>query len=190
MNLDLTTDRLHLKPFSEDDAELWVSLRTSHEVMKHIKAPLTHEAAQAEIPGMCIRGGGGALGFWRVCLRESEEPIGTCILLPLPEHKRDAGWNALSPDELGQHDIELGYHLLPSAWGKGYATEAAVALLKFAFEETPLERVLAVTNSDNLGSQKVLLKAGLQDTGIRRAYGQDVSAFEITREEWLERQAA
>ncbi len=88
-------------------------------------------------------------------------------------------------EELPQQDIEVGYHLKPSAWGKGYATETAAALLEFAFEETALDRVLAVTGLSNHASQNVLRKAGLKDTGLRRAYGERLPGFEITTSEWL-----
>ena len=186
MNLNLETERLLLSPFRPENAEIWVALRTDPEVMKFIRPPRTPEQALAEARGMHFRGAGGALGFWCISERVSGDTIGTGILLPLPLEARDPDWFKLTLEDLKRHEIEVGYHLIPSAWGKGYATEAAKALITFAFEETPLDRILAVTNPENEASQRVLRKAGLIDTGPQRAYGEDVSGFEITRREQIE----
>jgi RimJ/RimL family protein N-acetyltransferase len=61
---------------------------------------------------------------------------------------------------LPEGDIELGYFLKPSAWGKGYATDIARRLLEFAFRESPLEELVASVHDENLASKKVLEKSG------------------------------
>ena len=190
MKLDLATERLDLGPFGANDAELWAALRTDPEVMKFIRPPRTRAEALAEAEIMCSRGADGALGFWRIVERATGVAVGTAILLPLPVEQRDPAWRDLSIQDLTQLDVELGYHLKPAAWGQGYATEAAEALLKFGFEQTPLEKILAVTNPENQPSQRVLKKIGMTDTGLRRAYSTGVLGFEITRTDWLARQAA
>ena len=55
-------------------------------------------------------------------------------------------------------DIEIAYHFLPSAWGKGYATEAAVAILEFAFKTAGLEEIVGFVFSENVASWRVLEK--------------------------------
>ena len=82
-------------------------------------------------------------------------------------------------------EVEVGYILKRSAWGKGYATESCRRLLKFAFEETPLEEIVAVTDPENTASQKVLRKSGLIEEGIRRAYATQCPGFRITRQQWF-----
>ena len=70
--------------------------------------------------------------------------------------------------------------------GKGYATEATNRLLKFAFEETPLEEPVATIDPENIASQRVLEKYGLVYEGLRRAYAEECPGFRITRQQWLE----
>jgi RimJ/RimL family protein N-acetyltransferase len=56
--------------------------------------------------------------------------------------------------------------------------------LKFAFEESPLEEVVATIHEDNAASQKVLEKSGLINQGMVRAYADDIPGFRITRHQW------
>ena len=91
MNLELVTGRLRLTPFSVDNAELWVALRTDAQVMKHIRPPRTRTQALTETEGMSVRGAGGALGFWCISEQSSGSAIGTGMLLPLPGNPVAAG---------------------------------------------------------------------------------------------------
>ena len=72
-------------------------------------------------------------------------------------------------------------------WGNGYATEAAQRILRFAFEDSLLEEVVAVIDPRNQSSRRVLEKIGFVSTGIRRAYGEDLPGFQIIQENWLGR---
>jgi RimJ/RimL family protein N-acetyltransferase len=118
--------------------------------------------------------------------RRTEEKLGTAILLPLPIEEDDTNWDLVVGDGLPDGEIEIGYILKRSAWGKGYATEATDRLLKFAFEETPLEELVATTDPENTASQRVLEKCGLLYEGMRRAYAAECPGFRITRQQWLE----
>ncbi len=90
----------------------------------------------------------------------------------------------------GELRLEYGYRLIPDARGRGYATEACSRLLRFAFELTALEEVVAVTDPENHASQHVLQKSGLRDHGHRRAYAGTSRAFGVTRDEWVGDQRA
>ena len=68
-------------------------------------------------------------------------------------------------------DVEPGYTTARSAWGKGYATEAAEALVDHAFGPLGLPRVLAQVEPANTGSRHVLDKLGMEERGQRLAYG-------------------
>ena len=132
-----------------------------------------------------MRRGGGCIGVWCVRDRQSGEKLGTSLLLPIPIDLDDTDWSLVAGEDLPEGEIELGYLMKRSAWGKGYATEAAGRLLRFAFEESPLEEVVAVTDPDNRRSQQVLRKIGMTDEGLRRAYRTLCSGFRITRRQWL-----
>ena len=74
------------------------------------------------------------------------------------------GWFSLRPaNSVGLNGgTELGYRLLPSFWGRGYATEGAQALVSKAFTDQGAEQVVATTMTVNIGSRRVLEKAGLR----------------------------
>lgn len=89
---------------------------------------------------------------------------------------------------------DLGYAYNRLYWGKGYATEAARAVLQFAFETLKLHRVGATVLPDNFGSIRVLEKLGFQREGVRRqAYSlrgthEDLLCYSILAPEWCEQQ--
>lgn len=67
----------------------------------------------------------------------------------------------------GEPDIQVGYALVRGAWGLGYATEMAIRLLSYGFDDLRLGRIAAITDVGNVASQRVLLKAGLVRNGER-----------------------
>jgi len=69
----------------------------------------------------------------------------------------------------GPTDVEIGWHLHPDAWGRGYATEAAQAVLDDAFSRG-LAKVLAVTHPDNRASQAVCRRLGMTHVGRTTRY--------------------
>ena len=91
----------------------------------------------------------------------------------------DTDWELVAGEQIPEGDIEIGYILKKSAWGKGYATEACNRLLKFAFEETPLQEVVAVIDAENTASRKVLEKCGLSYQGQVRSYAGSNPGFRI-----------
>ena len=68
-------------------------------------------------------------------------------------------------------DVEIAYHFLPSAWGKGYATEAAAAILAFGFENARLKEIIGSAYLDNVASWRVLEKVGMRFVGTATYYG-------------------
>jgi len=107
------------------------------------------------------------LGYLAVVDRASGQPIGWLSLRPPTSIglRPPAGTVLRPPAHTGPGmsagEVELGYRLLPEAWGLGYATEGARALIGHAFTELDLARVVATTMTLNLASRRVLEKAGL-----------------------------
>ena len=186
MNLEFKSERLLLRPLAETDVDVVIEIGTDPEVMKYIHEPQTEDQVAQEMPNYIKRCAGGCIGIWCVTDRSTKEKFGTADLLPLPIDEDDTNWDLMAGDELPDCEIEIGYILIKSAWGKGYATEACNRLLKFAFEETPLTEVVAVTDPENTASQKVLKKCGLAFEGMRRAYAAQCPGFRITRRQWSE----
>ena len=88
---------------------------------------------------------------------------------------------------------ELGYWLGADAWGKGYATEAAGALVDFGFREMGLSRIYAQVLAGNVASCRVLEKLGMLHEGLRRRHIRkgktlhDVVLYGMLRDEWRDR---
>ena len=106
-----------------------------------------------------------------VFLKETGEFIGSCGLRPVTED---------SPD------VEIAYHIMPTAWGRGYATEAAKATLEFGFNSLGLEAILGYVMTGNIASCKVLEKSGMTYVGLARYPGVDfdVRKYIAKRETW------
>ncbi|HSM19949.1 MAG TPA: GNAT family N-acetyltransferase [Hyphomicrobiales bacterium] len=182
--LVLETERLRLRPFAAGDADLARALLCDPEVMRHVADPLSAEQVESIMPNITRRGAGGRLGIWCVSRKDTGEPIGDGVLTPLPIDQSDVNWDQLVPDAYPSDPVEVGYLLRPEAWGQGFATEICRRLLRFGFEMTTLDTIVACTDIDNHASQRVLRKAGMRHCGTRRAYGEDGPWFEMTRAEW------
>lgn len=188
MNLIFESRRLSFHPLSMDDLDLAVEQWTDPEVVRYVGNRTYSEAELVEeMPLFTRRAGGGCIGIWRLVVPETGEKIGTAILLPMPVELDDTDWDLLVGDDIPDGDIEVGYILKRSAWGKGYATEACTRLLQFAFEDTPLETVVACIDPDNHASRHVLTKCGMIETGLIRAYQDNIPGFRMTRQDWRRR---
>jgi RimJ/RimL family protein N-acetyltransferase len=79
---------------------------------------------------------------------------------------------------------DLGYRLIKRYWGKGYATEAAIASLNYGFKVLDQQEIYAMTDSANKASQQVLQKAGLKRINKFEYEGTAHYWFAISREEY------
>jgi len=76
---------------------------------------------------------------------------------------------------------EVGFELVPAAWGQGYATEGARRTIRFAWNETPLNRIISVTVPDHLASRRVMEKSGMSLQGELAFRGTTVVWYAIDR---------
>ena len=81
-------------------------------------------------------------------------------------------------------EVEIYYGFFKDSWGKGIATEAAKAMLRFGFEEVKLEKIVGVTNPENFASQRVLQRLGMCRGEVKRFYNVDAAYFSIIRAEY------
>lgn len=143
------TARLRIQQFTLDDAAFVLRLLNEPSFIKFIgdKGARTLEEARAYLLAGPMAGYAQfGFGLNRVELKDSGVPIGMCGIL-----KRDA-----------LPDPDLGYAFLPEYWSRGYAFEAAAAVMAHARATFSLPRVLAVTNADNAPSMRLLEKAGFR----------------------------
>lgn len=188
-NLVLETDRLILAPMTLKDIDIALELLCDARVMKYVTGhPETEADVRADMPNAVRRGAGGRIGIWSATRKDTGQKIGDGVLLPVPIETDDTEWDTVVADRWPQAQIEVGYLLIPDAWGQGYATEMCARLLRFMFEHSALSKIVATTDPDNVKSHNVLGKNGLRPIGLKRAYAwDDVLWFEITRSDWMRR---
>jgi ribosomal-protein-alanine N-acetyltransferase len=152
----LETDRLTLHRFSTQDAPFIVGLLNEPSFLRYIgdKGVRTEaDACRYLEAGPLASYERFGFGLYRVDLKEIGEPVGMCGLL-----RRD--WLP---------DADIGFAFLPQFWAKGYAFEAASAVLAHARDVLGLERVVAITSPDNEASMALLAKLGFRFERLARA---------------------
>ena len=146
---DICTQRLRLRPWRDSDLDAFADLHADPEVMADLGGPETREQSAQKFQRYVTAY--RAHGYSRFCV---ETLVGQFI-----------GYVGVFPRQLdhsiGRHD-EIGWRLARSTWGQGYATEAARAALADAFERHGLSEILSYTAPDNIRSQKVMARLGLQ----------------------------
>jgi RimJ/RimL family protein N-acetyltransferase len=178
----LETERLVLRRLTRDDLDDLVRLDSDPAVMRYINGgrPTPREAMRDDyLPWwLAYYERGDRWGFWAAIERSTGAFLGWFHLRP----------NEGDPDD----EPELGYRLVASAWGRGYATEGSRALVRKAFEELGARRVYATTMAVNEASSRVMAKAGLR---FVRAFHADWPdripgdehgdvEYAVTRDEW------
>lgn len=146
----IETERLTLRPMTEEDRGWFRAQAASPEVMEHLGGPQLAEVADARVDYMIKLQAERGFSFWLLRRTADGERIGICGL------KLFDAPNATMPGE-----IEIGWRLEPFAWGRGYAREAASASLDFAFARLAAPRVVALTNDANVASWGLMERLGM-----------------------------
>ncbi len=154
--MQLETNRLIMRPFEETDAEGLFLLDSNPEVMKYVGGMVSTEIEQSRQMIEFIQNQYKENGVGRLAVIEKSSNI----LI---------GWSGLkylTSEINGMKNVyELGYRFLPEYWGKGYATETAIAALNYAFNEIKTDIVYAMAVTENAGSNHVLRKLGFEELG-------------------------
>ncbi len=145
----LETARLVLRHFRPSDAEAMLAVFGDAEVMRYgsgVHDPdwVVDWIGKVQQTYRDAPGTGG----WALVEKETDHAFGYCGLLRFP----DVG---------GQPEVEVGYRLARSYWGRGYATEAAAAVVQHGFRSLLLPRIVAIINPANFASVRVALKLGM-----------------------------
>jgi ribosomal-protein-alanine N-acetyltransferase len=149
MTVILETERLLLRHQEPDDLDALWSLYSDPEVVRYIPdVSRTREETQKEIAW--FQNGHprhAELGLWATVLKENGAYIGRCGLLP---------WTLD-----GQFEVEVAYLIGRAQWGKGLATEAALAIRDYAFQTLGLTRLVCLIDHGHVASQRVAEKIGM-----------------------------
>jgi RimJ/RimL family protein N-acetyltransferase len=167
----LQTESVLLEPLARDDFAWLFVLYADPEVMRYIgHGPRTEEESRKNLEWLLGHGERLPFGYWVLRDRTGGERLGGAVLM-----RRREG----TP-------VELGFMLARPAWGRGFATQVAQALVVHAFADLELPELQAFTDVENAASAAVLRKAGMRDAGLCPGpYGGIDRRFELTRDDWL-----
>jgi RimJ/RimL family protein N-acetyltransferase len=166
-----STARLYFRQFSVGDEQKLFDLNSDEEVVKFTGNASMKDLAEAHdvliniiLPQYTI-----GFGRWAVYRKEDGAFLGWCGL-----------------KKVDGHTIDLGYRFFRKYWGKGYASEAAIAALEYGFNNLNVDKVVAHAMVENKNSIKILAKF-LQRTKIIKEENKDVQCFEVTKETFFEK---
>ena len=173
----LHTGRLLLRPFTQADTDAIFVLHSSPRVLRYWDAPPWKERAQAE-------------RFVTVCRQMEQDGSGARLAIERAVDGVFIGWCCLVKWNPDHRSATMGYCLDDAAWGQGLATEAAGAVLQWAFATLDLNRVQAETDTRNSASSRVLEKLGfiregtLREDCIVEGEVSDSWVYGLLRREW------
>ena len=163
---DIETARLLMRRFRDDDLDDLFGLFADPEVTRFLQdgpTPTREECLQHLANFRNRYWDEHDFGRWALIDKSDGALVGHCGL------------------RLLKGQPELVYVLARSRWGRGLATEAARACLRYAFEHLKLERVVAVTRPPNAASRRVMARLGMTFEGERDFYGYDCVLYSVAR---------
>jgi len=182
MHLPLRTHRLVLRALTLDDLDDHHRLFSDPDVVRFLyDEPLTRDEAAAHLAGRL----GAELpvdgGWMNLAVEHDDTYVGEVgLAVSRPEHRQ----------------CEIGYSFLPEAHGRGYATEAAAAMLALCFDELDAHRVAGRIEARNEASARLLERLGmrreahLRENEFVKGEWNDEVIYAITEDEWREREAS
>jgi RimJ/RimL family protein N-acetyltransferase len=156
------TGRVVLRPWQLDEADRFLEIYQHPEVVQWFQGgPMADRRAaldsiESNLARLAVD---PRFGRWAVVDRTIGRPVGTVILQPLPD---------------GDGEVEIGWHLHPSSWGRGLASEAARVVLARGFAHG-LEEVWAVTDPNNRRSIAVCGRIGMRLLGVTTRWYHETS---------------
>lgn len=155
----LETKRLLLRAANDDDLEVIVRMLTDPAVRGYLGGPVPEDRARAALSGPL----GERWGSFLVTRMNDGEVVGSCLL------ERERG------------ELEISYQLLPEHWGHGYAREAVTRVLQWAWDNTEDASVIAVTQTANAASMRLLEVIGMDIETQFEEHGAHQTQFRLSR---------
>lgn len=178
MQVHIQTERLILRTIAETDVEGIFALDSDPAVHEFLGNKPIKTLAQAQEVVAYIRKQYKTHGIGRFAV--------------ICKHTEDfIGWSGLKyEDGIREYSYyDLGYRLRKQYWGKGIATETAIASLKYGFEALKLEKIAAGADIQNIGSNRVLQKAGFKLIETFEFQNAPHNWYELTKDEWASLEA-
>jgi len=170
MKRHLETERLILRELLSTDDLGMFALDSDPAVHRFVgKKPVKHiNESRLMIKNIRDQYVVNGIGRWAVVLKETNEFI---------------GWSGIKliTDSINNHQnfYEIGYRFIQKHWGKGYATEAGLAFVAFAFNEMKVDVLYAYADNDNFNSRHILEKLGMQFVNSFEYEGEEEVWYEM-----------
>lgn len=171
VRMRLETARLLLRSAETSDAEFLLRLFTTADVLRYLPVgpPWTIDTARKSIESRRRLEASRGFAPLIAVLKDTEERIGSAGLRPIPDTT----------------EVEIQFHYLPSAWNKGVGTEAAISLLSDGLFSKGLDRIIGLAFPANVGSSRVMEKAGMSFVGPAGYFGiENLRKYVAVRETW------
>ena len=149
------TARLRLRPFTDTDADSLFALHSNTQVMRYWDSPPWTDRARAQ-------------RFLAMCQTIADDGTGVRVAIDRASDGAFVGWCGLTGWNPDYRSASLTYILDEPMWGRGFTTEAAHALLRWAYDTLDLNRVQTETDTRNVASARVLEKLGFVREGTLR----------------------
>lgn len=146
----IVTPRLLLRPWRDVDREPFAAMNADPEVMEHFPSTLDRNQSDASIDLFTDHIEAEGFGFWAVEHLDSAAFLGV------------VGLQRLKWDNPIQPGVEIGWRLARTAWGQGFASEAAKACVAYGFGQLALRQIVSFTAVPNLRSQAVMQRIGMR----------------------------
>lgn len=147
---EIRTPRLLIRPWRDDDFEPYAAMNADARVMEYFPSVLSREESRVRFARGGARMAERGYGFWPVEVPGEATFIG---IVGLGDPDFPAPF---------QPAVEIGWRLAAEHWGRGYATEAARAVLAWGFERLALAEIVSFTTGGNLRSRRVMEKLGMR----------------------------
>jgi len=169
----LNLESITLRPMRLEDAPVLLRIHQREGVLRYFPNPNPPpiERVQRFIAGQAVHWEQHACGNWAIVLNGQDEIIGWAGLQFLTETR----------------ETEVGYLLDQPHWGKGYATQAALASLKDGFNRLALTEIIGLVHPENLASYRVLEKCDMTFLEQKQYFGMEMRRYRVERDDFLAR---
>lgn len=167
---EIQTQRLILRKFTPQDIDELYRLFNDPDVMQYMGGVRNRQITEQRLSQIIDHWQHG-FSMWAVVRKSDQQMLGRCGLIYLDN----------TPE------VELGYTFFKEFWGKGYATEAGLASLKYGFEIANLDRIVAITHPQNIASRRVMEKLGMKYEKKAFYYNTNVVYYALSRNQFQEK---
>ena len=167
MHIIAQTPRLIIREFLPEEQETYLHHFTDEEVCLYLPKRTTEERINIFQTAIANYANSKLTGIWGMFDKESGEFIGSCLLRPFNGDVKI---------------LEVGYSMDKKYWGQGIGTEMTEAMVAHSFADADIDEVAAVTVLENIASQRVLEKAGLERADNFFRDGLELAFFRKARE--------